>query len=47
MAEWRADLPQGSEWYQRVMRAHMNYVENLPIEGAVVVALVATGLRSP
>jgi uncharacterized MAPEG superfamily protein len=47
MAEWRADLPQGSEWYQRAMRAHMNCVENLPIYGAVVVALLATGLRSP
>ena len=31
MAEWRADLPQGSEWYQRAMRAHMNCVENLPV----------------
>src|SRR4051812_48172204 len=28
IAEWRADLPQGSGWYQRAMRAHMNCVEN-------------------
>jgi uncharacterized MAPEG superfamily protein len=47
MAEWRADLPQGSDWYQRAMRAHMNCVENLPVYAAIVVALVATGLRSP
>lgn len=45
VAEWRADLPQGSEWYQRAMRAHMNCVENLPIYAAVVVALVAAGLQ--
>lgn len=46
IAEWRADVPQGSDWYQRAMRAHMNCVENLPVYGAIVVALVATGLRS-
>lgn len=47
ITEWRADVPQGSDWYQRAMRAHMNCVENLPIYAAVVVALVASGLRSP
>ena len=47
IAEWRADIPQGSSWYQRAMRAHMNCVENLPIYTALVVALTATGLRSP
>jgi uncharacterized MAPEG superfamily protein len=46
IAEWRADTPQGSEWYQRAMRAHMNCVENLPVFGALVVALIATGLQS-
>jgi MAPEG family len=30
MAKWRADATQGSEWYQRATRAHMNGVENLP-----------------
>jgi uncharacterized MAPEG superfamily protein len=44
--EWRADLPQGSEWYKRAMRAHMNCVENLPVYTALVVALVATGVHS-
>jgi uncharacterized MAPEG superfamily protein len=47
IAEWRADLPQGSGWYQRAMRAHMNCVENLPIYTALVEALTAMGLRSP
>jgi uncharacterized MAPEG superfamily protein len=46
IAEWRADVPQGNEWYQRAMRAHMNCVENLPIYTAVVVALVATHMQS-
>jgi uncharacterized MAPEG superfamily protein len=47
VVEWRADVPQGCEWYQRSMRAHMNCVENLPIFAALVVALMATGLQSP
>ena len=29
------------------MRAHANCVENLPVYGAVVVGLVASGIRSP
>jgi MAPEG family len=31
IAEWRADEVQGSEWYRRALRAHMNCVENLPV----------------
>ena len=46
VAEWRADLPQGSEWYQRAMRAHMDCVENLPVYTAVVFAVTAIGLKS-
>ena len=58
MVEWRTDLPQGSDayqraiqaqssgWYQRATRAHMNCVENLPVYGAIVVALMAIGLQS-
>lgn len=41
VGEWRADVPQGSEWYQRAMRAHMNCVENLPVYGAIVLAAFA------
>ena len=44
--EWRADLQQGCEWYQRAMRAHMNCVENLPIYGAVVLAAFVAGVSS-
>jgi MAPEG family len=39
IAAWRVDEPQGSEWYRRAVRAHMNCVENLPIYTAIVVAL--------
>jgi uncharacterized MAPEG superfamily protein len=46
IAEWRADIPQGSNWYRRAMRAHMNCVENLPVYAAIVVALMATGIRN-
>ena len=41
--EWRADVPQGTDWYQRAMRAHMNCVENLPVYGAIVLVAFATG----
>src|SRR5215217_8820701 len=46
IAEWRADLPQGSDWYQRAMRAHMNCVENLPVFAAIVLCVTATGANS-
>ena len=26
VAGWRADAPQGADWYQRVTRAHMNCI---------------------
>jgi len=43
ISEWRADVPQGSEWYQRAMRAHMNCVENLPVFAAIVFCVTAAG----
>ncbi len=58
MAEWRTDLPQGTDlhrravqaqssgWYQRATRAHLNCVENLPVYTAIVVAQMAIGLQS-
>jgi uncharacterized MAPEG superfamily protein len=46
VAEWRADETQGSEWYRRAMRAHMNCVENLPVYGAIVVAISASQLTA-
>jgi uncharacterized MAPEG superfamily protein len=45
--EWRADVPQGADWYQRAMRAHMNCVENLPVYGAIVFAASAAGVSGP
>jgi len=37
------DQPHGSDWYKRAMRAHANCIENLPVYGAIVLVLVATG----
>src|ERR671912_235042 len=36
---FRADQVEGADWYKRAMRAHANCVENLPVFGAIVVAL--------
>ena len=47
ISAWRADEQQGSDWYRRAMRAHMNCVENLPIYTAIVVALLAARVVSP
>ena len=47
LAEFRADEPHGSDWYRRAMRAHANCVENLPVYGAITLASVAAGVRSP
>ncbi len=47
IAAWRADEQQGSDWYRRAIRAHMNCVENLPIYTAIVVALLAARVTSP
>jgi uncharacterized MAPEG superfamily protein len=40
-----ADQPHGPDWYRRVMRAHANCVENLPIFGAVVLVAHVAGSR--
>jgi uncharacterized MAPEG superfamily protein len=39
------DLDPG-EWHRRAIRAHLNCVENLPIFAAIVLAIVASGLKS-
>ena len=41
-----ADNIEGKDWYRRAMRAHANCIENLPVYGAVVVAIVVTGAAS-
>ena len=43
--DFRADEPQGSDWYRRAMRAHANCLENLPLYTAIVVAMMATGVH--
>ncbi len=45
--EFRADQVEGEDWYRRAMRAHANCVENLPVFGAIVLALYVGGVRSP
>ncbi len=47
LSDFRADEQQGSDWYRRAMRAHANCVENLPVYAAIVVAVTASGVRSP
>ena len=42
---FRSDLSQGPGWYQRAIRAHANCVENLPVFGAIVLALETSGTR--
>ena len=39
--DFRADQVEGEDWYRRAMRAHANCVENLPVFGAIVLALYA------
>ncbi|MDN3519388.1 MAPEG family protein [Aquisalimonas lutea] len=38
---------EGRDWYKRALRAHANCVENLPVYGAVVVAIAVTGVSDP
>src|SRR4051812_35785071 len=47
IAEWRADLPPGSGWYQRAPRAPMKFGEKPPIYTALGLGLLAPGLHSP
>jgi len=44
--EFRADRVEGDDFYKRAMRAHANCVENLPVFGAIVLALYASGIHS-
>jgi uncharacterized MAPEG superfamily protein len=44
VSQWHPGVTQGSERYQRAMRAHMNCVENLPVYGAVAVAAALAGV---
>ncbi len=42
--DFRADQVEGEDWYRRSMRAHANCIENLPVFGAIVLALYASGV---
>jgi uncharacterized MAPEG superfamily protein len=37
--DFRADQIEGEDWYKRAMRAHANCLENLPVFGAIVLAI--------
>lgn len=39
--------PHGPDWYQRMNRAHMNCVENLPIFASLVLVGHVAGVRDP
>lgn len=41
--EFPAIEPHGPQWYQRLTRAHMNCLENLPLFGSVILIAVTTG----
>ena len=41
IASFRSDQLEGAPWYQRGTRAHANCIENLPVFGAIVIALQA------
>ncbi|MGM0574915.1 MAG: MAPEG family protein [Myxococcota bacterium] len=38
---------EGRDWYKRALRAHANCVENLPVLGAIVLAIVVADVSSP
>jgi uncharacterized MAPEG superfamily protein len=42
--DFRADQIEGEDWYRRSMRAHANCIENLPVFGAIVLALYVAGV---
>jgi len=44
---FRSDQVEGPDWYRRSMRAHANCIENLPLFGAIVLTLHASGVSGP
>ncbi|MGD8709407.1 MAG: MAPEG family protein [Ectothiorhodospiraceae bacterium] len=45
IGDFREYRIEGADWYKRAMRAHANCVENLPVFGAIVLALHVSGVR--
>jgi uncharacterized MAPEG superfamily protein len=46
-SSFRADQLEGEDWYRRSMRAHANCIENLPVFGAIVLALHVGRVAGP
>lgn len=44
---FRSDQVEGDDWYRRSVRAHANCIENLPVFGAIVLALYVSGVAGP
>ena len=42
--DFRTDQIEGEDWYRRSTRAHANCIENLPVFGAIVLALYVAGV---
>ncbi len=47
IGSFRSDQVEGEDWYRRGTRAHANCVENLPVFGAIVLAISAIGINGP
>lgn len=47
IADFPASAAGGADWYVRATRAHANCIENLPVFGAIVFALSASGVSGP
>lgn len=47
ISDYREYRIEGKEWYKRALRAHANCVENLPVFGAIVLALHVSGIQQP
>lgn len=43
LADFKGGVLEGDGWYQRATRAHLNCIENLPVFGAIVFAVSASG----
>ena len=44
IASFRSDQVEGEDWYRRATRAHANCIENLPVFGAIVLAISTSGI---
>ena len=46
ISQWTANPDDGSAWYGRAMRAHMNCIETLPVFACIVFAVESAGVAS-